>query len=119
MYSVNRIYDFIMDDLSVSVNSNDYDNIDDYYEALNNQEEALERDILCNNDFDTYGEEGRMILAEITGKIYGWNYEALSRVLTDEGIALEVIWENFFDEVVNILCNEFEIKLQYDEEEEE
>lgn len=109
MYNITYMYNLIVNGLRDTVNENDYENVNDYYEALNDQEEGLKDDILCNNDFDTYGEDGRKVLAEMTGVIYGRTYATLAQVLENEDAALDVIWQSTFDEVITDLCHDFKV----------
>ena len=110
MYNITYMYNLIIDNLRDTVNENDYENVNDYYEALNDQEEDFKECVLCNNDFDIYGEDGRKILAKMTGVINGRTYETLAQVLEDENAALDVIWISTFDEAVSDLCHDFEVR---------
>ena len=110
LYDITYMYNLIVDNLRDTVNENDYENVNDYYEALNDQEEDFKECALCNNDFDIYGEDGRKILAKMTGIINGRTYETLAQVLEDENAALDVIWISTFNEAVSDLCHDFEVR---------
>lgn len=109
MYDTDRLYDFIIEQLKECVDMDDYEleNAEEYEEDMTNYEDDIKDCILCNNDFDWYGEEGREVLAEYADCYEGHSYETLARVLTDIDFAIDIIWRVKFDEAIEDLMQLF------------
>lgn len=109
MYNTDMLYSLIVDNLKEVVDIDDYDlkEIDDYEWDLNEYECDIRDTILCNNDFDWFGEDGRKILAEAAGEYEGHTYETLAKALTDEDFAIEIIFKARFDEAVEDMLELF------------
>lgn len=105
MYKTNTyyLYEILTDRLLDMVNSNNYDDATDYYCALKAKEIELKDDILCNDTFDTYDEWGRKVLVALCN-----DYETLARALTDEEMALDIIWQGAYKEVIDELYDDAE-----------
>lgn len=109
MYDTDRLYQLIVEELKECVEIADYELQDgeDYEQDLMNYEDDIKSDILCNNDFDWFGENGRYILAEYADCYEGHSYETLARALTDVDFAIDIIWRARFDEAIEDLMELF------------
>ena len=109
MYDTDRLYDLIIEQLKECVDMDDYElqNADEYEEDMMNYEDGIKDCILCNNDFDWYGDKGREVLAEYADCYEGHSYETLARVLTDVDFAIDIIWQAKFDEAIEDLIELF------------
>lgn len=109
MYNTDRLYDLIIEQLEECVDTDDYElkDAEEYEEDMMKYENDIKIDILCNNDFDWYGEDGREILADYTDCYEGHSYEALAKALTDVDFAIDIIWKAKFDEAIEDLMQLF------------
>ena len=102
MYEVDELYELIREELEDYVFFKEYTNIDDFSDALLDCEDGIKEDVLYNNDFNWYGESGRKEL--IAGMCYiGHTYQNLAQAITDENVAIDIIFTSIYDTV----CNEF------------
>ena len=102
MYEVDELYELIREELDNCVSFDDYTDIDDFGDALIDYEDDIKEDLLYNNDFNWYGESGRQELVDSMCYM-GCTYDNLVKAITDENVAIDLIFSSIYDDV----CNEF------------
>lgn len=107
MYEVDELYNLIKEELDECMSFEDYTNIDDFGDALIDYEDDIKDDLLCNNDFNWYGESGRQELVDSMCYM-GCTYENLVTAITDENVAIDLIFTSIYDDVCNKFIEEFE-----------
>lgn len=106
MYEVDELERLIREELDECISFDDYTSIDDFGDALINYEDDIKDDLLCNNDFNWYGESGRQELVDSMCYM-GCTYENLVTAITDENVAIDLIFTSIYDSVCNELIEEF------------
>lgn len=106
MYEVDELYNLIREELDECMSFEDYTNIDDFGDALIDYEDDIKDDLLCNNEFNWYGESGRQELVESMCYM-GCTYENLATAITDENVAIDLIFTSIYDSVCNQFIEEF------------
>lgn len=106
MYEVDELYHLIREELDNSVSFDEYTDIDDFGDALIDYEDDIKDDLLCNNEFNWYGESGRETIVDNICYM-GCTYENLVTVITDENAAIDLIFSSIYDDVCNELIEKF------------
>lgn len=106
MYEVDELYNLIREELDNSVSFDEYTDIDDFGDALIDYEDDIKDDLLCNNEFNWYGESGRETIVDNMCYM-GCTYENLVTVITDENAAIDLIFSSIYDDVCNELIEKF------------
>lgn len=106
MYEVDELERLIREELDECISFDDYTSIDDFGDALIDYEDGIKDDLLCNNDFNWYGESGRQALVDSMCYM-GCTYENLVTAITDENVAIDLIFTSIYDDVCNEFTEEF------------
>ena len=114
MHSMTDLYVLIADEMKECINFEAFDlsNIDDLGDEMLAVEDGLREDILFNNDFNWYEEDGRKKLCESVMHYEGATFAKLSEALKDEDKTADLIFELIFDEVCNDLLADYTAKLK-------
>ena len=108
MYDMTYLYVLIKEGIKECINFKDYNlsNIDNLGDDIFEFEDGLKEDILCNNDFMWYEEDGRKKLCEAVMYYKGRSFADLSEALQNENETAELIFQLIFDKVCNELIKD-------------
>jgi hypothetical protein len=119
MYNTEALYHMIYDELRGNIDFNDYESGDELNEVLLDFENDVKNDILNNNEFSWYDDNGREYLIDAVQMYEGGSFKKLAEALTDINLTRYLIFILYYDEVCNdILDNYVKFRIEKNNTEE-
>lgn len=113
MYNTKALYHMIYDELRGSIDFNNYESGDELNDVLLDFEDDVKNDILNNNEFSWYDDNGREYLIDAVQMYEGGSFKKLAEALTDINLTRYLIFILYYDEVCNdILDNYFKFRIE-------